>query len=109
MKLINLTPHNITLKSKDGFELTVESTGLARCECTDTLVETVQTPDLTLDVMKKSFGKVNGLPEPQPDTAYIVSRIIAEACPERDDLYITGNPIRDEAGRIIGCSCLCKI
>lgn len=39
---------------------------------------------------------------PEPDgTPLIVSRQVAEACPERGDLFVVDEAVRDDAGRVI--------
>lgn len=45
----------------------------------------------------------SGLPEPKPDTWYIVSRIFAQTYPERSDLLIPGDMVRDKNGAVVGC------
>lgn len=49
------------------------------------------------------FGEVTDLPLEKEDTIFIVSRVVAEACRDRKDLYIVDDAVRDDAGRIIGC------
>lgn len=99
--IVNLTPHTINLCGKE-----ITSTGLARCE---SVVETAG--DINgVKINRRTFGAVYGLPEPQADTIYIVSAIVAQAVAgQRDDLYIVDETIRDEAGRIIGCNALAKV
>mgnify|MGYP006959216854 CR=1 FL=1 len=43
------------------------------------------------------------LPEPKPGTLYIVSKKVAQACPEREDLIFPGTMVRDADGHIVGC------
>lgn len=47
--------------------------------------------------------EVVNLPEPEPDTYYIVSKMLAQACPERKDLIFPGTVVRDTDGHIVGC------
>lgn len=47
--------------------------------------------------------EVVNLPEPKPDTYYIVSKMLAQACPERKDLIFPGTLVRNESGHIVGC------
>ena len=47
--------------------------------------------------------EIVNLPEPKPDTYYIVSKMLAQACPERKDLIFPGTVVRDADGHIIGC------
>lgn len=42
------------------------------------------------------------LPEPKPGTFYIVSKKVAQACPERKDLIFHGTVVRDADGHIVG-------
>lgn len=46
---------------------------------------------------------ITGLPEAKPDTKYIVSKILAQACPEREDLIFPGTVVRNESGDVVGC------
>lgn len=48
--------------------------------------------------------EIVNLPEPKPDTCYIVSKILAQACPEREDLIFPGALVRDESGDVVGCT-----
>lgn len=104
MKLINLTPHAVTIVNGDGAIIaTYPSEGEARIAQTNT-------PCGDLDrvpVCKVAYGEAIGLPEPQPDTGYIVSYItIAQirlsGARTVDDLYYPTEMARDEKGRIIG-------
>ena len=47
--------------------------------------------------------EIAGLPEPKKDTYYIVSQMLAQACPERKDLIFPGTLVRDESGDVVGC------
>jgi len=59
-------------------------------------------------VTSSSLGKVTDLPDEQQDTAYIVSRVVAEALPGRDDLYFPADLLRDGAGHVTGCKGLSR-
>jgi hypothetical protein len=48
-------------------------------------------------------NEIVNLPEPKPDTCYIVSKILAQACPEREDLIFPGTVVRDADGHVVGC------
>ncbi len=56
-----------------------------------------------IPVFRTTFGEVEGLPEPQDDTLYIVSLLVRRARPYRGDLLSPGQLIRDAEGRPIGC------
>lgn len=104
---VNLTPHVVTFFDTAGnVILTVEPSGqVARCSVTREQVGDIN----GIPINKTQFGKVENLPEPQEGTIYIVSSLTAQAVPEREDVFITDDAVRDEQGRIIGCRALAHI
>ena len=106
MTIVNCTPHPINIMDSEGKEiLTLEPSGICpRCS-----VERKKVGDINgIPINKSAFGDVYDLPSPQPDTIYIVSRVVAEAA-RREDLYIVDDAVRDENGRIIGCRSLASV
>lgn len=104
-KIINLTPHTVNILIGDK-QINIEPSGtVARCDVERTTVGSINGIPLT----QNRFGKVTGLPEPQKDTVYIVSALVANACKERDDLVIPDETVRDGQGRIIGCRSLARV
>lgn len=59
-----------------------------------------------IPLSKTSFGEVEGLPEYKEGVYYIVSRMIRDALPDRQDLLVPEGIVRDEIGNIIGCKAL---
>ena len=49
------------------------------------------------------YGDLEGLPDEQPGVCYIVSGLVKAACPERKDLLVPSEQLRDDQGRVIGC------
>jgi hypothetical protein len=49
------------------------------------------------------YGEVEGLPERKEGTLYIVSALVKQRVPEREDVVVPSNPVRDSKGKIIGC------
>ena len=47
--------------------------------------------------------EIFNLPKPKPGTYYIVSKMLAQACPERKDLIFPGTLVRNESGDVVGC------
>lgn len=47
--------------------------------------------------------EITGLPDAKPGTWYIVSKIVAQACPERTDLIIPGTMVRSTDDHVVGC------
>lgn len=105
MKLINLTPHDITIVRPDRNILILASGSLARVSAkTETIGELDGIP-----VTETVFGEVEGLPAPKDGVAYIVSSLVAGRVPERSDVFIPNESIRDENGGIVGCKSLGRI
>ena len=101
-KLVNLTPHTVTIV-KDGVPvLDVPSTGLARCKTSRVQVRTLEVDGIKIPVNKTVFGEVYGLPAPEEDTVFIVSRPVINALPDREDLVSPDDTIRDDKGVIVG-------
>jgi hypothetical protein len=95
--IVNLTPHAVVILGR-----TIESTGVARCSVTTKTVGV----RYCLPIVTAQYGEVEGLPAPVPGTAFIVSRLVAAACPNRKDLLVPADLVRDDAGRVIGCNAL---
>ena len=103
--LINLTPHAITIV-RDGGNITLPPSGtIARCTVARRQVGSVD----GIPINRTVFGAVEGLPDPQPGTYYIVSALVAQACPDRHDLLLPDDTVRDDQGRIVGCRALATV
>lgn len=105
--VINLTPHSIIIVDDNGEELhTIEASDIiARVSVSTERVGEVD----GIPVSTSVFGDVEDLPAPVPGTIFIVSRMVAVAASDRNDLYIPNETVRDEAGRIIGCRSLAQV
>lgn len=105
MKLINLTPHPIVLIG-DSMTAEIKPSGLARCKVTTEKVSEIN----GFPVNRNSYSQVIGLPEPEKDTIYIVSVLVAKAVNgKRDDCIVVDQTVRNEQGQIIGCKGFAKI
>ncbi len=112
MKVVNLTPHALNLMpgGPDGPTVTIPPSGqVARCATSRVQVDTVTVGGITVQVNQTRFGEVSGLPDPQPDTIFVVSALVAQAVPERQDVFIVDDAVRDEQGRIIGARALAHV
>lgn len=114
--LINLTPHAVTLFSAEGHQCTIEATGdAARVSESLEALGTVTVSDqrggsgVDFEVVTVVTSNVIGLPNPVSGTLYVVSRMVAEACRDRDDLVFPVDLVRNEDGSVIGCKRLGKI
>lgn len=95
IKFVNLTPHAITLN--DG-KIIPASGEVVR-------VSTTYSDFDSNGVAVVEFGEPVGLPAPQEGVLFIVSGLLKQACPDRQDLVspATGHPacVRDGQGRIV--------
>ena len=66
-KFVNLTPHDVVLKTVDGSFLTIKSSGVARVSTSFEAQKIV----CGVIVGETTYGEINGLPEPQPDTLFM--------------------------------------
>ena len=113
MKIVNLTPHPINLipNGHDGPVVIIQPSGtVARCATTRIQFDTVDVEGLTIAVNRTEFGEVMGLPEPQPDTLYVVSMLVAQAVSgTRDDVLVVDDVVRNKYGDIIGARALAHV
>jgi len=94
----------------DGPVVTIPPSGLvARCATSRVQVDTITVDGVTIPVNRTRFGQVSDLPDPQPDTIYIVSSLVAQAVPDRQDVFIVDDAVRDDQGRIIGARALAHV
>jgi len=110
IKLVNLTPHEVViLNDQNDILLRVPPSGMiARVDATEELVAEIN----GIPVYKVSYGNIQGLPEPEPNTVFIVSTLILAALKEKgidrkDVVAPNTNPskhgaVRDSKGQIIG-------
>jgi hypothetical protein len=104
-KLINMTPHPITIVGVDNevvLSIPVSGTQIRLKVSTETLSETI----LGVPVSKTVFGEPEGLPKFQEGTYYIVSQLVKSALPSRTDLLVPAEVVRDSSGNILGCKSL---
>lgn len=99
---INLTPHAINFTNG----LTVPPSGtVARCRVQQQEIGSIN----GVPLYRAVYGEVEGLPKVQDGVIYIVSSLVAGRLPERGDLVVPCNFVRDEKGRIIGAGGIQRI
>lgn len=110
-EIINLTPHSITIMNDNSIILRViEPSGqLARVSVHTAYTETIDFDNIEIPTSESVYGKVEGLPEEKDSVIYIVSSLVAQRVPERNDVFIPNESVRDDHGRIIGCKSLGRI
>lgn len=97
MAIVNLTPHAVNLIS-DNTTVFPPSGTIAR-------VDQAVNPLPDVDGMPTCEVVPTGgnLPPSQAGTWYIVSRLVFDQCPDRYDLLVPQDLVRDEQGVILGC------
>lgn len=126
--IINLTPHAINLYSasdctevqsgsykslvlREGAKAiaTYPSMGVARATASKAVVDQLEIAGQVVAVNATTYGKPEGLPEPQTDTFFIVSALTAQAARDRTDLLIVDGTVRDADNRICGCTAFGRV
>jgi hypothetical protein len=106
-KIVNLTPHMVTLYKGKAAIATFPSQGLARARQADEHVTDLMIEGYDVPLVRSVYGEVTGLPAPHGETMYIVSLATAMAARSggrtTNDLLLTSDLVRDGEGAIIGC------
>lgn len=106
IKITNCTPHACNIVRKDGSVLDIPASGIIpRLSQTQSVVEVID----GIEITRQSFGAVENLPAPQEGVRLIVSRMVAQAFPERRDLLVPGPLVRGDNGQPVGCQGLSVI
>lgn len=102
-KLNNLTPHEVKIVNEKGNVIKTfpRSQSPVRLESETKRVGTLN----EIPLSKTEMGAGN-LPPKKEGQYYIVSRTVQSAYPDRADLLIPNETVRDEKGRIVGCKSL---
>ncbi len=110
-KIINLTPHEITLLDENGNEILMlppaEKPARATVKNERVGVVGVGGVEIPLNGMKVE-GETENLPEPKEGVIFIVSLLVCRANPHRGDLFIVDELVRDKNGRILGAKALSR-
>lgn len=117
--IINCTPHDVAIYSTSDCYM--------RDGCLYRREDEIESPQpfrtypaakepVRVTFVQKPVGAVDGiliyrwftdeivnLPEPKTGTHYIVSKMVAQACPERKDLIFPGTVVRNGSGDVVGC------
>ena len=100
-KILNMTPHPVNLITGNG-TITLPSAGQIRLAS-----QTVPAGEINgIPLTRTEFGVPEGLPQFVEGTYYIVSQLVKSALPERIDLLVPAEVVRDDQGRIVGCRSL---
>lgn len=105
MKIKNCTPHPIDIWDAAG-ERIVRT--IPRSDVVVRLRETnehIGEADGVV-ISRTSYGEPVDLPDEEPGTLLIVSVLVKSALPERRDLVVPVELVRDDEGHIVGCRSL---
>jgi hypothetical protein len=108
---LNVTPHTVGFFDEEATPLLeVPSTGLARVSARTSVVGHLRINGVLIPQTHTEYGEIEGLPDQVEGRIIIVSGMIISALAQqgihRDDLFVPGMQIRDDAGRVIGCRSL---
>jgi len=101
----NLTPHPITLRGEGG-DVTIPPSGVV-ARVSSIPGQAVPVEGLPVPVQPAPvWGPVEGLPDPQPGVALIVSGLVRGHCSGRTDVFSPGTgpndgAIRNERGHVV--------
>ena len=99
MKLINLTPHTIKITGHES----VEPSGYIAS--VNSHMNQIGDVNGVPVVVAKNLG-ISNLPDPQPDTMFIVAGLVRMFVPHRKDVCSPAKLLRNEHGAVVGCSAL---
>lgn len=109
-RIVNLTPHPVRLYVGDRVVATWPPTAGPMARVPDVVVRTdlIHTDQGGVPVSDiRPLRQVRGLPDPEPRTLFIVSRVAAMAT-SRADVIFPFDEHRDEEGRVDGCRALAR-
>lgn len=97
LQIINKTPHTLNILSG------VLAPTLPAARCSEVTLK--QGEFLGIPLISKKLGDIVDLPERTPETAFIVSLLVATRAWDigRTDVLAIGETTRDAAGKITGC------
>lgn len=102
--IINMTPHAVHMLGTTNEvirEYPASGQTIRLASGTEVVGSIEGTP-----LSKTVFGEATGLPEYENGTFYIVSQLVKSALPERRDLLVPAEVVRDDKGVIVGCRSL---
>ena len=101
---VNMTPHPVNLLTTDGEEIaTFPSEGTIRLKKDSLSIGGFNINGHQVELLHSEFSS-GEVPSPVDGVIYIVSALVANAYPHRFDFVMVENTVRNDSGRIIGCT-----
>ena len=100
-QILNLTPHEINIGTAS-----IKPFGVVARVYVESISdgEFTTASGTTIPISHSYYGDVENLPNPMPNTIYIVSALVASRVPTRSDVFYPCCMVRDTQGRVIGCN-----
>lgn len=106
MLIKNYTPHPVTVVYPDGTDQTIQPEGpVPRVTMIEEQAGTVA--GMPTKIARPSRDVTN-LPVREDGVILIVSRLVINAAPDRDDLYCAHDTVRNAEGVVVGCRSLAR-
>jgi len=104
MKIINTRAHEIVVLDQKGniIKIFPKSPAPARCNEATTDVANVE----GVPIVKKVYSSPYNLPPHKAGTLLIVSRVVKDALPDRPDLVVPAELVRDSNKKVVACKAL---
>ena len=103
VRLINRTPHRVDLIGDDGRIVSIQpESAPIRLAVERTVVETLTIGSVPIPICRTTVVAGDGPPEPVEGSLFIVSRLVADAYPDRSDLVVPDRLVRDADGVVLG-------
>lgn len=103
-RIENLTPHTVNLLDQEGQEIMIIPSQGESPRLQSTMTDAGEVAGFPL--IRQEFGETTGLPEEVEGVLLLVSRLVLAANPDRADLGVPVQFVRDQEGRILGCQAI---
>lgn len=105
--IVNLTPHALTIVVGEATFEVPPSGQVARVSERQVQIGTLAlAPGISVPLVTKVYGDVEGLPEADGVSTFVVSSMVKARCPDRPDVVAPADLARDDAGRVVGARAL---
>lgn len=108
-RIVNLTPHAVRITVGEHEVVIPASGSVARIREATVGESGIECGGTRVPVREITLASAEGLPDPEPGVLYLVSRVVAMAAADRDDLVCPGDLIRNEAGQVVGADGLVRM